>query len=88
MKFFALPQCQVISIDGEIVVQSLVDLESNIRLVTLSLTIDLLKKLVYNGDEKVAYLSDHHLARIEQAHEQSKEDLRRYFRVNFSSIQR
>lgn len=56
-------------------------LESNIRLITLSLTIELLKKLVLNIEENVSYLSDHHLARIEQAREQSTEDLRRHYRV-------
>ncbi|CAF0966985.1 unnamed protein product [Adineta steineri] len=55
--------------------------DSNIRLVTLSLAISLLKKLVYNEEEKVSYISDHHLARIEQAHEQSTEDLRRHYRT-------
>ena len=56
--------------------------DSNIRLVTLSLTITLLKKLVYNEEERISYLSDHHLARIEQVHEQSAEDLRRHYRVS------
>ena len=55
--------------------------ESNIRLVTLGLAINLLKSLVYNAEEKRSYLSDQHLARIEQAHENSTEDLRRYYRV-------
>lgn len=64
-----------------LLLQSFVHSDSNIRLVTLSLTIDLLKKLVYNSEEKVSYLSDHHLARIEQATEQSTEDLRRHYRV-------
>jgi hypothetical protein len=47
----------------------------------LSLTINLLKKLIYNEEDKISYLSDHHLARIEQAHEQTTEDLRRHYRV-------
>jgi hypothetical protein len=55
--------------------------ESNIRLVTLGLAINLLKSLVYNAEEKRSYLSDQHLARIEQAHENSTEDLRRHYRV-------
>ncbi|CAF1014884.1 unnamed protein product [Adineta ricciae] len=54
--------------------------DSNIRLVSLNLAINLLKKLVYNEDDKVSYLSDHHLARIEQAHEQITQDLRRHYR--------
>ncbi|CAF0993871.1 unnamed protein product [Rotaria sordida] len=53
--------------------------DSKIRLVTLNLAIDLLKKLVYNEEEKISYLSDHHLARIEQVHEQSTENLRRQY---------
>ena len=48
---------------------------------TLSLAINLLKMLVYNDEEKTSYLSDDHLARIEQAHEQVTEDLRRHFQV-------
>lgn len=60
-------------------------LDSNIRLVTLSLAINLLKILVYNDQEKTSYLSDSHLAAIEQAHEQATEDLRRYYRVRQST---
>jgi hypothetical protein len=56
-------------------------LDSNIRLVTLSLAINLLKILVYNEEEKTSYLSDDHLARIEQAHEQATDDLRRHYQV-------
>jgi hypothetical protein len=55
--------------------------DSNIRLVTLSLAINLLKILVYNEEEKISYLSDDHLARIEQAHEQATDDLRRHYQV-------
>lgn len=62
--------------------------DSNIRLVTLSLSINLLKKLVYNEEEKLSYLSDHHLAQIEQSLEQVAEDLRRYYRVCRISIVR
>lgn len=58
--------------------------DSNIRLVTLSLAINLLKILVYNDQEKTSYLSDSHLASIEQAHEQATEDLRRHYRVRRS----
>ncbi|CAF1152381.1 unnamed protein product [Rotaria sp. Silwood1] len=54
--------------------------DSKIRLVTLNLAINLLKKLVYNEEEKISYLSDHHLARIEQVYEQSTENLRRHYR--------
>ncbi|CAF1149717.1 unnamed protein product, partial [Adineta ricciae] len=54
--------------------------DSNIRLVSLNLAINLLKKLVYNEDDKISYLSDHHLALIEQAHEQITQDLRRHYR--------
>ncbi len=53
----------------------------------MNLAINLLKKLVYDEEEKVSYLSDHHLARIEGVHEQSTEDLRRHYRVGiYSSI--
>ncbi|CAF3259162.1 unnamed protein product [Rotaria sp. Silwood2] len=54
--------------------------DSKIRLVILNLATDLLKKLVYNEEEKISYLSDHHLARIEQVHEQSTQELRRHYR--------
>ncbi|CAF4508211.1 unnamed protein product, partial [Rotaria magnacalcarata] len=46
----------------------------------MNLAINLLKKLVYDEEENVSYLSDHHLARIEGAYEQSTEDLRRHYR--------
>ncbi|UJR31412.1 hypothetical protein I4U23_018905 [Adineta vaga] len=59
---------------------SFVTPDSNIRLVTLSLAINLLKRLVYNEEDKISYISDHHLARIEQAHEQITQDLRRHYR--------
>jgi hypothetical protein len=55
--------------------------DSNIRLVTLTLAINLLKVLVYNEEDKTSYLSDDHLARIEQAHEQATDDLRRHYQV-------
>ncbi|CAF1254051.1 unnamed protein product [Rotaria magnacalcarata] len=54
--------------------------DSKIRLATMNLAINLLKKLVYDEEENVSYLSDHHLARIEGAYEQSTEDLRRHYR--------
>ncbi|CAF5158989.1 unnamed protein product, partial [Rotaria magnacalcarata] len=38
--------------------------DSNIRIVTLSLAISLLKKLVYDEEKKISYLSDHNMARI------------------------
>ncbi|CAF3840486.1 unnamed protein product, partial [Rotaria magnacalcarata] len=54
--------------------------DSKIRLATMNLAINLLKKLVYDEEENVSYLSDHHLARIEGVYEQSTEDLRRHYR--------
>ena len=53
---------------------------------TLNLAINLLKKLVYNEDDKVSCLSDHHLARIEQAQEQITQDLRRHYRVSWQIV--
>ncbi len=49
---------------------------------TLSLALLLLKKLVYNEEKQISYLSDNHMLRIEQARKQSTEDLRRYYPVN------
>jgi hypothetical protein len=37
--------------------------------------------MIFNEEEGISYLSDHHLARLVQAHEQSTEDLRRHYRV-------
>ncbi|CAF3322729.1 unnamed protein product [Rotaria socialis] len=53
--------------------------DSNIRIVTLSLAISLLKKLVYDEEKKISYLSDHNMARIDQARKQATTDLRRYY---------
>ncbi|CAF3952144.1 unnamed protein product, partial [Rotaria sp. Silwood1] len=53
--------------------------DSNIRIVTLSLAISLLKKLVYDEEKKISYLSNHHLTQIDQARKQATEDLRRYY---------
>ncbi|CAM4774819.1 unnamed protein product [Rotaria magnacalcarata] len=53
--------------------------DSNIRIVTLSLAISLLKKLVYDEEKKISYLSDHNMARINQARKQATTDLRRYY---------
>ena len=42
-------------------------------------------RLIAKDEKKRSYLSDQHLARIEQAHENSTEDLRRYYRVGRAS---
>ncbi|CAF1075865.1 unnamed protein product [Rotaria sordida] len=53
--------------------------DSNIRIVTLSLTISLLKKLVYDEEKKTSYISNHDMSRIDKARKQATEDLRRYY---------
>ncbi|CAF0905318.1 unnamed protein product [Adineta steineri] len=53
--------------------------DSNIRIVTLSLTIMLLKKLVYNEETHISYLSDYHFSQIEQARKQATDDLKGYY---------
>ena len=59
-------------------------LESIIRLVTLELAIQFLVKLVYNAEAKVSFLSAEHLSRLERTFEETRENLRRYDKVNFS----
>ncbi|CAF1067720.1 unnamed protein product [Didymodactylos carnosus] len=54
--------------------------DSKIRLVTLDLTIKILKNFVYDEQKCTSSLSDHHLACVEQAHEQATEDLRRHYK--------
>ncbi|CAF1141243.1 unnamed protein product [Didymodactylos carnosus] len=54
--------------------------DSNIRLVTLDLTITILKSLVYDEQKCVSSLSDHHFACVEHAREQATEDLRRHYK--------
>lgn len=80
--FFIPPPCKVIkdtcARSGDVLVFLL---ESHIRIVTLILGITLLRKLVYNEEEKRSYLSDDHLSRIKQANEQATENLRRHFHV-------
>jgi len=56
-------------------------IDSNIRIVTLNLAINLLKKLVFNEETQVCYLSEDHMSRIEQARQESIADLRRYYPV-------
>ncbi|CAF4811837.1 unnamed protein product, partial [Rotaria sp. Silwood2] len=61
------------------ILQSATIRDSNIRIVTLSLAISLLKKLVYNEENKISYLSNHNMLRIDQARKQATEDLRQYY---------
>ena len=61
-------------------------LDSTIRIVTLNLAIMLLKKLVFNEENQISYLSEEHMLRIEQARKQATEDLRRYYPVKISKF--
>lgn len=58
--------------------------DSRVRLVTLDMTILLLKKLVMRDDKSI--LSDHHLASIEQAKEESALILRNFYKSEEEAI--
>lgn len=56
-------------------------IDSNIRIVTLTLTIRLLRKLIYNDETKTSYLSFEHMKRVEHSYQRARHDLERYFKV-------
>jgi hypothetical protein len=59
--------------------------DSNIRIITLTFAISLLKRLTFNEKEHISYLSNVHLSRVEHALQQATEDLRRYYSVRIRS---
>lgn len=64
------------------IISKSVESDFKVRLTTLELTIKLIKKLAIVNEK--CFISDFHLACIEQAREQSSFILRRHFKVNFN----